>query len=377
MSTKENLEKELERLRLEIADCDKKLLTIFKRRLNIASQIGNVKRQTELPIMNTNRENEVLQTNQREGEKLGLPQKTVNEFTQFLFDKSKEIQHNELEESKLSKAIYVGKKCLIVGGCGQIGLWFTRYLQSLNFEIDIFDALNPQKDLLQKNFQFNLLDEIKDHEYEFIFITTPMLETKSTIEKLVNIFKKNQPIIVECCSLKSEFLDTFTKLKNIYPNLTSIHPMFGPSKKFTDFKNMVICEPESTENFKKLKFLFDHPSTQITSISMTEHDKLMGYVLGLSHLSNLVFAQTLSTSGYDFKFLRGVSSTTFQNQIENVIPVAQENQDLYFDIQNSNPHSEEIIRKYQKQLELFLDSIMEKDREQFRSLMGKSKDYLK
>lgn len=377
MPTQEDLDQELKRLRDEIADCDQKLLLIFKRRMAVASQIGSVKRQSEKPIMDSGREDAVLQHNQIFGTSIGLPKKTVDEFTHFLFRKSKEIQHLELQASLGSKKEFSKKPSLIIGGCGQMGLWFGRYLQHIGSEVHVYDPSHPQKQTLAENFSFKLIENLSDFDYEFVFVTTPINIIGTVLKKLSETFQKNKPLIIECASLKEPFLADFQMLKSTHPNITSIHPMFGPSKEFNDYKNFIICEEKESETYKTLSRLFDHPSTQISSVNIGDHDKLMAYVLGLSHLSSLVFAQALSKSGFSFQDLKQKSSTTFQNQIESVIPVAHENQDLYYDIQENNPYTEEVIKKYQDELSFFLQTIIKKDRHAFKGLMEGSKAYLR
>ncbi|HBL28902.1 MAG TPA: prephenate dehydrogenase/arogenate dehydrogenase family protein, partial [Acidobacteria bacterium] len=62
------------------------------------------------------------------------------------------------------------------------------------------------------------------------------------------------------------------------------------------------------------------------------HDRLMGWLLGLAHLSNILFGATLTRSGIDPAELHDCASTTFKRQTTTALYVLGENPDLYLDI---------------------------------------------
>jgi chorismate mutase/prephenate dehydrogenase len=107
-----------------------------------------------------------------------------------------------------------------------------------------------------------------------------------------------------------------------------------------------------------------------------EHDRLMGYVLGLSHLTNLVFAEVLAQSGIPFESLSNVASTTFNAQLEVTRPVTRENQDLYYEIQVGNAFSSELLGHMEAALINYGDAIRGEDRKRFRELMEAGRSYL-
>lgn len=55
--------KNLEELRFQIDDIDKSIVKLFERRMNIVSKVGEIKRENKLPILNTQREEEVIKKN--------------------------------------------------------------------------------------------------------------------------------------------------------------------------------------------------------------------------------------------------------------------------------------------------------------------------
>jgi chorismate mutase/prephenate dehydrogenase len=81
----------------------------------------------------------------------------------------------------------------------------------------------------------------------------------------------------------------------------------------------------------------------LVDLELDEHDRLMAWVLGLSHALNVAFAAALADSGADATRLASVSSTTFQRQLDIATDVGAENPSLYFEIQNLNPHETEVL----------------------------------
>jgi chorismate mutase/prephenate dehydrogenase len=71
-------------------------------------------------------------------------------------------------------------------------------------------------------------------------------------------------------------------------------------------------------------------------MSLDEHDRLMAYVLGLSHALNLAFFTALAASGELVPRLQRMSSTTFDAQLKVASLVARDNPHLYFEIQTLN-----------------------------------------
>jgi prephenate dehydrogenase len=70
----------------------------------------------------------------------------------------------------------------------------------------------------------------------------------------------------------------------------------------------------------------------------SHHDRVMGWLLGLAHLTSLLFADALSRSGLDPDELERVASTTFSKQVATAHSVLTEDPELYFAIQRLNPH---------------------------------------
>lgn len=81
---------EINLLRNEINKIDRKLLELFKQRMEISKKMGKVKKENSIPIFDPEREREIINI-YTENEEI-LNKKYIEKFFQALMDISKEIQ---------------------------------------------------------------------------------------------------------------------------------------------------------------------------------------------------------------------------------------------------------------------------------------------
>ena len=75
---------------------------------------------------------------------------------------------------------------------------------------------------------------------------------------------------------------------------------------------MNVGNKEATD---EARALFAHTAADCVELSLQEHDEVMAWVLGLSHLVNIAFAGTLAQSGEAVPLLKQISSSTFIAQL--------------------------------------------------------------
>jgi chorismate mutase/prephenate dehydrogenase len=111
-------------------------------------------------------------------------------------------------------------------------------------------------------------------------------------------------------------------------------------------------------------------------MSLDDHDRLIAYVLGLSHALNIAFFTALAESGEAAPRLARLSSTTFDAQLDVASRVAQESPDLYFEIQSLNDYGAESLEALSKAVERIRAAVLSRDHEVFATLMRQGRDYL-
>src|SRR5690606_30723908 len=122
-------------------------------------------------------------------------------------------------------------------------------------------------------------------------------------------------LIMDIGSLKTPLRGALAALVERGCRVTSIHPMFGPDTQLLSGRHVVFVDVGVAQATAEARALF--ASTMADQIEMTleDHDRLIAFVLGLSHALNLVFFTALSNSGELVPRLQKLSSTTFDAQL--------------------------------------------------------------
>ena len=111
-------------------------------------------------------------------------------------------------------------------------------------------------------------------------------------------------------------------------------------------------------------------------MNIDDHDRLIAYVLGLSHALNIVFFTALSGSGEAAPKLAKLSSTTFDAQLLVSEAVASDSPELYFEIQRLNEYGIEPLDAMCASANMIREIVKSNDQKRFIELMEKGKEYL-
>ena len=130
------------------------------------------------------------------------------------------------------------------------------------------------------------------------------------------------------------------------------------------------------EALQKARELFAPTMAEQVVMSLDDHDRLIAYVLGLSHALNIAFFTALAESGEAAPRLARLSSTTFDSQLDVATPVAQESPELYYEIQSLNDYGAESLEALAKAVERIRTAILSQDHDAFVALMQRGRDYL-
>jgi chorismate mutase/prephenate dehydrogenase len=111
-------------------------------------------------------------------------------------------------------------------------------------------------------------------------------------------------------------------------------------------------------------------------LSLDEHDRIASYVLGLSHLTNILFTRVLMRGGDPFDAINRVGSTTFHSQMATTATVMRDNPELYFAIQKLNPYTPRLYAAIADELAALTRAVGANDRDAFVSLMRAGQQWL-
>ncbi len=356
----------LESLRERLSQLDVDLLEMVARRQEIVAEIGRVKSAAGQGTRDYSREKEVLELARLTAQRIGLDQQVSVDMFRLLIRASLAAQ----EQDKVAAfAGGSGKTALVIGGAGQMGRWFARFLDSQGYQVSVCDPAGG----LSGYTEYQTL-ETAELDQDLIAVTAPIAATAEILSKLASHRPKG--VIFDISSLKGPLLESLEELKAAGCLVTSIHPMFGPDTDLLSGRNLVVVDVGVPEATAAVKQLFASTMADQVEMSLEVHDRAMAYVLGLSHAVNIAFFNALVESGEDAPSLARLSSSTFDAQLDVASHVARENPYLYFEIQSLNSHSPRALVSLLNAVTQVAGRVLDRDEQGFVELMAHGKAFL-
>jgi chorismate mutase / prephenate dehydrogenase len=205
-------------------------------------------------------------------------------------------------------------------------------------------------------------------------LATPLGATDRVLRELA--MRRPPGVIFDVGSLKSPLRSGLMTLKSHGCRVTSVHPMFGPDTELLSGRHVIFIDLGMPEPLALARELFAPTMVEQVVMSLDEHDRLIAYVLGLSHALNIAFFTALAESGEAAPRLAQMSSTTFDAQLDVATRVAQESPDLYYEIQSLNDYGAESLEALAKAVERLRTAVLARDRAAFTALMTRGREYL-
>jgi chorismate mutase/prephenate dehydrogenase len=357
---------DLESLRQRLSEVDGQLVDLVAERQRIVGDISRHKLQTGIATRDYQREKKVLDGARARATSRGLNPDVAEQILRLLIQSSLTSQERE---RVVAEGAGSGRTALVIGGAGQMGRWFSDYLASQGFSICVADPAAEGGDYpCLTDWQDNALDQ------DVIVVAAPISVTAEILSKLAE--RRPSGLILDIGSLKSPLRASLEKLVEAGCQVTSIHPMFGPDTRLLSDRHVVFVDlgvPEATQAARRL---FASTMAQQIEMTLDEHDRLIAYVLGLSHALNIAFFTALSESGELVPRLRQISSTTFDAQLKVASLVAHENPHLYFEIQALNDFGADALNALSDAAARIRDLVQSGDQAGFVALMQAGRKYM-
>ncbi|MFW7379423.1 MAG: prephenate dehydrogenase/arogenate dehydrogenase family protein [Oligoflexus sp.] len=366
----EDDELELNNLRTQIREIDQQILELTAQRMQCARQVGEYKRRHNLPIKDYKVEKVILERAAEMAKNLGIYQDLAHTLLKTLIEYSV-VEQDEIKQVQPTIKGEQAKEFLIVGGFGHMGRWFANFFDSLGHKVSIYD-----KAVAGENNKFPLVNSLDSQmtQFDYIFLATPMHASNQVLQSLAKL--QLNAIVIEISSLKSPIAQGLQAADQAGLKTVCLHPMFGPDAEFLAGRNILFCEREThLAALQEVEQIFSVTSANLIRLPFAMHDRLMNYILGASHLINLLNASLLKDSGIDLSTLENMAGTTFAKQLTVSKNVVRENQDLYFDIQFYNQETDELFKNLQKNIDRYQKAIQANNRSAFKDLMGASRRY--
>ncbi len=356
----------LEDLRTELSAIDRQILELAARRQSLAESIGEVKQSAGQPTRDFSREKLVLESAREQAGALGLSPDLAAAMMRLLIEASLTGQ----ERARVrAEGRGQGQSALVIGGAGKMGRWFADFLESQGFAVSVADPAGPAPGYAR-------VEDWKSAagRFDVTVIAAPIAASAAILNELATL--EWPGLVFDIGSLKSPLIEPLSRLAERGVEVTSVHPMFGPDTRLLSGRHVLFLESGSPTATAAARELFASTMAAQIEMPLAEHDRLIAYVLGLSHALNIAFFAALEESGEALPRLAEVSSTTFDAQLAVAARVAAENPALYFEIQSGNPHGPEALGALRSAVERIGRIIAESDQQAFVALMERGREYL-
>jgi chorismate mutase/prephenate dehydrogenase len=356
----------LDELRAELTALDTHLLELVAQRQRLSQEVAAVKRATGRATRDFVREREVILRARTTAERLKVSPALAESILRQLIDSSLATQE---QAGVAAQARGTGKRALIIGGSGKMGGWFAEFLASQGFDVTIADPVASTHGHAQiPRWEDDALDQ------DLIVLATPLGVTAQVLQGLAARAPKG--LIFDLGSLKTPLRSGLQALSAAGCRVTSLHPMFGPDTTLLSGRHVIFIDLGNAQALREAQELFAPTMAERVVMGLDEHDRLIAYVLGLSHALNIAFFTALAGSGEAAPRLARMSSTTFDSQLDVAARVAAESPELYFEIQSLNEYGGESLDALRRSVEELVSSIKAKDAARFKHLMERGRSYL-
>src|SRR6202167_3164765 len=356
----------LDELRTALTDLDGELVELVARRQALSEQVAAVKRATGRATRDFGREREVILRGRNTASRLGVSPDLAESLLRQLIQSSLATQEHARVAAQAQGS---GKRALVIGGHGKMGGWFAEFLASQGFRVAIADPMGGLPGF----------DEVADWQngpldFDLIVLATPLSVTTPLLEFLAK--RAPRGLIFDLGSLKTPLRAGLEALVKAGCRVTSLHPMFGPDTALLSGRHVIFIDLGNQGALEEAQELFAPTMAERVVMGLDEHDRLIAYVLGLSHALNIAFFTALADSGEAAPKLARISSTTFDAQLDVASRVAQESPDLYYEIQSLNDYGAESLEALSQAVERLRAAVLSQDHEAFVALMRRGRDYL-
>jgi len=355
----------LEELRARLSEIDRHIIELVADRQKVVGEIGEAKQDAGRATRDYEREKDVYDAAREKARALGVDPRLADQIMTTLIRAS--LTHQE-QSRVMAEGRGDGRRALIIGGEGKMGGWFVNFFSSQGFLTVIADpGTKPGPGRCRDWRQAGI-------DYDVIVVAAPMVTSGAILEELAEL--KPAGLIFDIGSLKSPLRKGIAALQEAGCKVASLHPMFGPDTELLSGRHLIFVDTGCPEATGEAKELFAATMVEELDMGLDDHDRLIAYVLGLSHALNIAFFTALAESGEAAPKLAKLSSTTFDAQLLVSGAVAHDNPRMYFEIQRLNEFGREPLDALCESSARIRELVASGDEEGFVDLMMKGREYL-
>jgi len=241
----------------------------------------------------------------------------------------------------------------IVGGYGEMGRWFERFLSEREMDVT----------LVGQSSHAHCAD------YDIVVIAVPIDVTCNVIAQVAPQMKPGA-VLFDIASVKVKPVKQMLTSAPQDVELVSVHPLFGPSMPDMEGQTVIVTPVRGERGRRFLVDLFENAGAHVEELSAEEHDHLMSVIQGLTHFGYIATGVTLEALHFDIKRSRRFMSPVYEIFIDFVGRILGQNPALYASIQMNADRS--VHEAFLTQCAALVDIINAKDHDAFVATMKRA-----
>jgi chorismate mutase / prephenate dehydrogenase len=362
-------ERQLRRLRAEIAGVDRAIHRLVRSRLDLARRVGTVKQRNGWSVRDLRTEARVVQRFRTSLARVGVPSERSDRLARWLVDESVRVQE---EASLASQRRDAGTKVLVVGGRGAMGRWLVGYLADRGYAVTIHDTANATPTASDGLWTEDLVAKFRGVDY--IAIATP-ISAGATIYRAIC---RNVPpaTIFDLFSVKEPILPWIHRARSKGARVTSVHPLFGPRPFLLSDRRMLLLDCGDASATRHVARLFEPGPLAISRLPVEQHDAWMADLQALPILTNLLFLHALRGGALPPDEVGHLAPPTFERQAEASRAVLRENPVLSFDMLTANPNVVRLCARLRTALPVVARVLKAAEFDAYRALLSESERWM-
>ena len=157
--------------------------------------------------------------------------------------------------------------------------------------------------------------------------------------------------------------------------VVGLHPMFGPSVHNLAKQLVVVTPGRDDAQCQWLIEQFVNWGAHIETLPAEDHDKAMGWVQAMRHLSTFSYGLHMAEENADIEALLQVSSPIYRMELMMVGRLFAQNAELYADIIMANHQQFPTIARYLERFSEALQQLQQGDKQRFIEQFEEVKRY--
>ncbi|MDJ0929483.1 MAG: prephenate dehydrogenase/arogenate dehydrogenase family protein, partial [Gammaproteobacteria bacterium] len=270
---------DLDELRQQLSAIDRRIIELAAERQALVERIGALKQSVDMPTRDFSREKQVLDAAAAQAKSLGLPSGLAEALMRLLIQSS--LTRQERARVRAEGRGH-GKRALVIGGAGKMGFWFADFLDSQGYTVTVADPAGEAGG-------FPCVPAWQDtpDEFDLTVVAAPIATSAKILDEIGQVGRHG--LIFDIGSLKSPLTEPLRRLAATGAQVTSLHPMFGPDTQLLSGRHVLFMEVGVPAATAEARALFAPTMAEQIEMPLQDHDRLIAYVLGLSHALNIAF----------------------------------------------------------------------------------------